>query len=434
MKRIYIYLLCLSGVLCVSSCIDKYSEEMMMNIPVYMDYATLRSSVKQAQVRDLVHPGKICFKDRYLLIVEYREGIHIIDVSNPSNPKNKVFIEIPGCVDIALKDNALYADSYVDLVTIDLTDIEHPKEKTRLQDVFPYTLPVAENENLPYAGVEQEKGVVVDWQAQREKRELEKRHYYPVYPRYDTNYADKFYNGLTSVYAENGSGSGSASFGKNGSMARFGLYDHYLYIVDNYILYMFDVKNAETPVKAGSQAVGGNIETLFAYDGHLFFGTTTGMMVYSLSVPTVPVYVQSFWHLTSCDPVVIQDGYAYITLRSGTDCQNTNINRLDIVKCSDDYKQFNLINSYTMAEPYGLGIDRNLLFICDGKNAGLKVYDVTIKEEIRLLTSFPDIQAYDVIPVNGYLFMIGGDGFYLYDYSDIYHIRLIGHIPVVKEL
>ena len=130
--------------------------------------------------------------------------------------------------------------------------------------------------------------------------------------------------------------------------------------------------------------------------------------------------------------VVVQDGYAYVTLCSGTDCRNNTVNRLDIIKCSTNYKQLDLVNSYDMTQPHGLGIDHNLLFICDG-SAELKVYNVTVKEKIQLLTSFPNIKTYDVIPADGYLFIIGGDGFYLYDYSDIYNIQAIGHIPVIKE-
>ena len=436
MKNFFIYLFCLTAILSVSSCMDKYSEELSLNTPVYLDYETLRSSVKQTTSRDLMRPGKIGFKDQYLFVVEYREGIHVIDVSNPSNPQNKVFIEVPGCVDIALKDNVLYADSYVDLVAIDLSDINHPKEKNRLKDVLPYTVPIAENENLPYTQVEKEKGVVVAWETMREKHGLERRYYpHPQYPLY----ADYAYNkldagGYFGLASSNGGASGGigASFGKSGSMARFGLFDKYLYVVDNNMLYMFDVDNADIPVKSGSQYLNGSVETIFVYDNHLFFGTPTGMLVYSLSVPNTPVYVQSFSHITACDPVVVQDGYAYVTLRAGTDCRNTSVNRLDIIKCSDDYKQLDLINSYDMTQPYGLGIDDNILFLCDG-NAGLKIYDATVKEQIRMLTSFPDIQTYDVIPAGGYLFMIGNDGFYLYDYSNIYNIRILGHIPVVKK-
>jgi len=427
MKKIYYYFLFLTVGLCISSCLDKYSEELMMNTPVYMDYATFRSSVKSSQTRDLVQPGKICFKDQYLLIVEYREGIHVIDVSNPANPQNKVFIEVPGCVDIAIKDNILYTDSYIDLVAIDMSDINRPKEINRVQNIFPYTVPTAEDETLPYAPVEQEKGLVIAWEAKREKRELEQR-YYPVYPKYDYALSES-----SSSWRLSYTGGGSTvAFGKSGSMARFGLYDRYLYIVDNNMLFIMDVENAGTPIRIGGQSLGGNIETLFVYDDHLFFGTPSGMLVYSLRIPSTPEFKGNFWHVTACDPVVVQDGYAYITLRSGTSCNSTNINRLDIVKCSGDYKTFELANSYNLSEPYGLGIDGNLLFICDG-SAGLRVYDATEKYQIHPLKTFASIKTYDVIPVGGYLFMIGNDGFYMYDYSDINNIRQIGHIPVKKQ-
>lgn len=432
MKTIYTSLFCLMAVLCITSCTDKVTETQNMNSPVYMDYATLRSSVHSTAARELAHPGKIYFKGNYLLIVEYREGIHLIDVSNASNPQNRAFIEVPGCTDIAVKDNSLYVDSYVDLVVIDLSNIAHPRETKRLKEIFPYTVPSPENTQLPYSDIDKEKGVVIGWEVKRETRELERRYY----PNYSVYYYDSYAkNELNSSYGGvSNSPTGSASsFGKSGSMARFGLYDNYLYVADNYSLYLFNVTQAADPVNSGRHSLNNMAETLFVYDDHLFFGTPTGMMVYSLQIPSTPQYKNSFWHITSCDPVVIQDGYAYITLRGGTACNNSNTNRLDVVECSADYTKYTLVNSYDLTEPYGLGIDNNTLFICDGK-AGLKVYDATDKRTIdrHLLASFPAIQAYDVIPVNGYLFMIGENGFYLYDYSNIQNIRQIGHIPVEK--
>jgi hypothetical protein len=433
MKTINTTLLCLLAVFCATSCRDKFTEEQNMNVPVYLSYETLRSSVRPAGARELVNPGKIYFKDSYILIVEYQQGVHLIDISSPSQPQNKVFIEVPGCTDIAVKDHSLYVDSYVDLVVIDLSNPAAPQESGRLTSVLPYTLPLPENKELPYSDIDEKKGVVIDWEVKREKRKLEmetERRYYTYYPD-KTAY---LHNGLSSFATTASSSTAAASsFGKSGSMARFGLYDDYLYIADNSQLYLINVYDTDEPFLSGKYGAG-SVETLFIYDGHLFFGTPTGMIVYSLEVPSAPQHKGNFWHVNSCDPVVIQDGYAYITLRGGTDCSNSTTNRLDVVECSDDYTEYTLVDSHTLTEPYGLGIDNNILFICDGK-AGLKVYDVTEKRNIykHLVASFPEIQTYDVIPVNGYLFMIGNDGFYLYDYSDIQNIRQIGHIPVAKK-
>jgi hypothetical protein len=433
MKTIYSLVLLLAAALGFS-CTDRYTEEITVNAPVYMSYEDLRSAVARATARPLVHPGKTYFKGNYLFVVESLEGIHVIDVSNPSNPQNTGFIEIPGCTDIAVREESLYADSFVDLVAIDISDIAQPKETKRIEDVLPYVTVSPENPDYPCAEVVQEKGVVVDWEVRRETREIKTSYNNP--PDYFLDGAFGLSDGHYVAESATAGASGGASFGKSGSMARFGLYGDYLYVAGNAQpfasqLFMFDTSTPSSPVHAGNQFLNGNVvETMFIYDGHIFFGTPGGMTVYSLRLPSLPEYVGSFWHVTSCDPVVVQDGYAYITLRTGTTC-NGNVNRLDVVRMSDDYREYRLVNSYGMTNPHGLGIDQNRLFICDGQ-AGLKIYDATDREHItsHLLAAFPDIQAYDVIPVEGFLFMIGDDGFYLYDYSDLTNIRQVGHIPV----
>ena len=126
----------------LSACTDKVFETFTANSPIYLSYDQLRSSVKMSAPRELNNPGKIYFKDQYIFINEKMAGVHVFDVSNPADPQNKGFIEIPGNVDIAIKDNILYADSYVDLVSIDVSDFSKIAEKGRIKDVFPYTIPV----------------------------------------------------------------------------------------------------------------------------------------------------------------------------------------------------------------------------------------------------------------------------------------------------
>lgn len=408
------------------SCADKYTEEFTANKPVYMSYKTLRSGVKYGAARVLNNPGKIYFKDDLIFINEQFVGVHIIRTKDPENPENIGFIEIPGNVDIAIKNNILYADSYVDLVAIDISDINKPEEVTREKNVFPYTLPPYE-EDYRLAEIDEEKGVVTSWEVTRVRQEME-YHYYPVY----FLGAREDYAMMDGVPA-NGGGGQSSTFGVGGSMTRFGLYNDYLYAVDRAKLHIFEIKTDATLNDIGTQNAGWNVETMFIYDNHMFLGTQSGMRVFSLAVPTVPTFLSDFWHVTSCDPVVVADGYAYITLRGGNTC-GSDINRLDVLELSGDYSNNKLIASYPMRKPYGLGIDGDILFICDG-DAGLKVYDVSSKTQIadNQIAVFPEINAYDVIPVNGYLFLIGNGGFYLYDYSDIQNIEQIGGIPVIVD-
>jgi len=409
-----------------SGCMDKYTEVFTANSPIYMTYEELREAVKVTGAVELVNPGKIYFKDGYIFVNEEMKGIHIIDNRNPKSPVNLKFIEIPGNVDLAVKNNILFADSYIDMVAIDITDLGNPKEVSRVKDVFPYMTPPPADKDLRLASVDKEAGVVIDWEVKTVRQELE-YHYYPYYFAGKAEYAnDALSSGGVSAPSGN-------SFGVGGSMARFGLYDDYLYTLDNSTVYMFDVKDPAKPVSIGKQPIGWAMETMFIYDGHMFIGTQSGMQIMSLKVPTVLTHVGSFWHVTSCDPVVISDGYAYITLRGGNVC-GSNVNRLDVVKLSADYKTSSLQASYPMTGPYGLGIDNKTLFICDG-DAGLKVYDVTDKLNIddHQIARFPGIKTYDVIPFGGYLFMIGDDGFYQYDYTNLQNINLVSHIPVKKK-
>lgn len=424
-RNIFALFILLAG---FNSCLDEYTEVFTANSPIYMSYENLREAVKITASRDLIHTGKIYFKDGYIFVNEELKGIHIIDNQNPQNPQNIGFIEIPGNVDIAIKNNILYADSYVDLVAIDISDISNPTEVNRVEDIFPYTTPTPENEDYRIAEIDEEKGVVIDWEIKKVRQKME-YHYYPVYyglrSEVDMALADGGFNG-TAPQA-------GTSFGIGGSMARFGLYNDYLYAVDHAKLYMFDVKNEESPNSIGEQNVGWDIETMFIYDGHMFFGTQSGMLIYSLEVPTVPTYIGNFWHVTSCDPVVVSDGYAYVTLRGGTRC-GSSVNRLDVLKLSDNYTENQLLASYPLNGPYGLGIDDQTLFVCDG-DAGLKIYDVEDKLHIdeHQIAAFSNINTFDVIPFENSLFMIGEDGFYQYDYSDLNNIQQISFIPVNKE-
>jgi hypothetical protein len=84
-----------------------------------------------------------------------------------------------------------------------------------------------------------------------------------------------------------------------------------------------------------------------------------------------------------------------------------------------------------MDEPYGLGIDDNILFICDG-SAGLKIYDASDPMSIdqNKIKQYSEIDAWDVIPLGDVLLMIGSDGLYQYDYTDLENIRELSVIPI----
>jgi hypothetical protein len=129
--------------------------------------------------------------------------------------------------------------------------------------------------------------------------------------------------------------------------------------------------------------------------------------------------------------VVVEGDYAYVTLRTGTRCFG-NVNRLDIIDISN-LSSPKEVKTYDMTNPHGLGIDNDILFLCDGE-AGLKIYNAADKMKLHenLLARYPDNRAFDVIPLDGVLMMVGDSGIYQYDYKVLTDIKLLSKIKIVR--
>ncbi len=406
-----------------TSCEDRTYEERtyMANVPVVMGFDEFRSAVEKRAPQSLVHPGKIYFKDNFIFVNEFEQGIHVIDNSNPASPVILNFINIPGNVDMSIKGNILYADSYIDLVAIDITDPLNPVEVDRIENAFPNVLPILEDFSYPVYGLDFNKGVVVGWETREVTEVIEKEN--------SSGFGRVVYDNL-GVPTVGGSEVrfNQSTVGIGGSMAGFTISDNYLYAIHNNSLKMFNI-SATPGITTGEELfMNAMVETLFPYENKLFMGTQTGMLIYDISNPASPSYISTFEHIKSCDPVVIEGNYAYVTLRTGTVCNGENT--LQVVDVSSPANPY-LIKSYPMFNPHGLGIDNHTLFVCDGE-AGLKVYDATDPQAIleNQLAHFGNIKTYDVIPSDGLLMLIGDDGLYQYDYSNLDSLQLISSIPI----
>ena len=409
------------------SCEDTTLREYKGYAPVYLSYADLRSAVAQEQNVDLKNPGKIYFKDNYIFIVEELKGIHVFDNTDPSSPVKKTFIRLPGVVDISISGSIMYADSYIDIVMLELENIDNIHEVSRMKDILPYRVPETADNKFPKGFVDKDNGVVIEWKLRTIKEKVDLNP--PQYPVYPGNTTDLRYYGSPSITSSAGVSSGGVGIG--GSMARFGIKNNILYLVDHMTVKMFDITEKTDPYKINEFNTYLNVETMFLTENNMFLGTTTGMLVYDISNPGIPVQQAVFTHAKSCDPVIVSDTLAFITQRTGTNC-GWGLNVLDVVSI----KNINLpvlLMSYRMVNPYGLGKDGDLLFICDG-TAGLKVYDSSDPLDItnHLIFAYPDIRAYDVIPIGNVLVLIGDDGLFQYNYSDVRNIKLISSITVVK--
>ncbi|GAA0189587.1 hypothetical protein GCM10009122_50090 [Fulvivirga kasyanovii] len=412
-------LLCFGSILsgCGDNCEVKNSYTYYE--PVYTPLSEIRSSVSTLPAHDLEQTGKIYFKDGYLFINEPNEGVHVIDNHDPANPENIAFINIPGSFDIAVRGNILFSDSYIDLVAIDISDIQNAREVGRIENLFP-----GYNSYGFYADTEM--GIVTDWEA------VDKIEEYESDCNANYNWGMFYERGIAVDQLANFDVSAAlapTNPGMAGSMARFAVVGDYLYAVDQSDLYPVNVSNSSDLEAEEKVVINWGIETIFPNNNHLFIGAQNGMYIMDISNPAQPAWVSSYEHVTSCDPVVVDGDYAYVTLRSGTECQGFT-NQLEVIDISN-ISSPELLYTYNMHNPHGLGKDGDVLFICDGDD-GLKVFDASDIGEIgnRLVAHYKDIKTFDIIPFNNIAMMIGEDGLYQYDYSDINHIVFLSHLQV----
>jgi hypothetical protein len=213
-------------------------------------------------------------------------------------------------------------------------------------------------------------------------------------------------------------------------MARFTIYDNYLYTVSQSDLLLFNIKNLNQPTQLSKINLGWGIETIFPYKDKLFIGSNTGMYIFDNKNPEKPERLSIFQHARACDPVIVHNDIAYVTLRTGW-C-GVAPNRLDVVNVAN-LTSPTLIKSYDMQQPAGLGIDFPNLFICESQY-GLKSFDATSATNITLQQHIEKIDAYDVIPLEGkHLLMVGKDGLYQYDTSNPKSLKQLSVIPVKRE-
>ena len=395
---------------------DKCSHTYTLYTPVYKTLTEVRAAIKSTSPQPLRSTGKIYLFGKYIFLNEPNRGIHIIDNSNPSKPKNISFIPIPGNVDMAVKGNTLYADCHSDLVTLDISNPQQVTVKKILDNVFPHR-------NNYYAGNSTDPDsvqVIAEWLTRDTTVDCDTYQY--LYLNY--------YSYALADMSGNFAAPKSSSGGIGGSMARFTLVNDYLYAVSNSDLNVINVSAPNEPVFSGTNPIGAGIETIYPFKDKLFIGSNTGMFIYDVaSNPASPAMTGQFTHVRSCDPVIADDNRAYVTLRSGTTCQGV-INQLDVLDITS-LSSPSLMKSYSMTNPYGLSKAGDLLFICDGTD-GLKVYDAADPLKHKLVKKVNGLETFDVIAWNNIALVVAKEGLFQFDYSNPADIRLVSKMGLTK--
>jgi len=412
-----------------SSCLEDKCESTRTFIEyeaIYVQPEDFRlDKIDYFENRLLENPGKIYYYNNTLIVNEKYEGIHMYNNTDPESPEYVGFISIPGNLDVSIKDDIMYADSYVDLLTIDVSDLKDPKFVTREEEVFNiYRF----WETLGYFVYTKETQRTLELSCD------DPNFNEPWFWQGGNVFANESLDFDSSLPTSINAGSGSSSItGQGGSFARFSVLGDHLYVLNDSELKSFSIEDQNAPEQLSSVSVDwGRIETLFPYGNYLFIGGTQGMYIYDRTNPDEPAFVSRFTHARACDPVVVQGNTAYVTLRNGSRCESFT-NQLDIVDISN-IENPQLQKTYDMTNPHGLAVVNDELYICDG-DAGLRVFDKSDLNKIddNQVDHINDINAYDIIPLSReHMIVVGDGGLYQYDSSDPKKLKQLSFISISK--
>lgn len=130
--------------------------------PVYLPLSELHD-VKNEPPTPIGLSGTLFLRDTLLFILEQRKGIHVFNIKDSLNTLNLAFFKIPAITDFVISGNLLYADSWKDLVIIDISNLHQIQVTDRIVDVIsPVLYPPLFNGI--YECVDESKGAVINWE------------------------------------------------------------------------------------------------------------------------------------------------------------------------------------------------------------------------------------------------------------------------------
>jgi len=327
----------------------------------------------------VTEPGKIWLQGSTLYVNDRYRGVHIFDVSDPANAKRLSFIRITNNVDIAVKNNALYADSMGGLMIYNISQLTNPKLVRSIPNTCSYFQNYSGGSTIEGDTTFSCHGCITEKQPDS----------YVAFP---------------------GSGSG-------GSMARFAIVGDFLYSLRYSKITVFSITNTLNPDQVGYVWASWDIETIFPVPDRelLFLGGSSGIYAYSITNRSMPLQIGQLTHARSYDPVVVQSNYAYVTLRDGNFTEGPS-SRFEIVDIAD-IKNMQVIKIFGMDAPFGLAVQGNYAYVCDGYD-GLEVFNVADPVNASKITRLQGYNGYDVILSGNLLILTGNDGIILYNISN----------------
>lgn len=390
--------------------------------PVFIDQKTFDAPAEKGPEQEMQNTGIVYSYGKYILVNEFQKGIHILDNEDPKKIKQIGFIEIPGNTHFTIRDQILYANKMEDLLAIDVRSMDHPRQVSRIENIFPH------NRSQITA-----QGIIAYYEKSVKTRTIDcndHRYNSKIFTEQHQVYLDAASHTITNndlFYAKSSSGSNPPpSIGIGGSMARFTTIGDQLFVLSDHQMEVIDIAQGAAPERVGTIPVSYSAETIFPFQDYLFIGTSNGMHIYSVS-DQLPEHVSTMAHIQSCDPVITDGEYAYVTLRGGTTCGGFT-NQLEAYNVKNVFSPW-LVQEYPMLEPHGLTKVGKDLYVCEGKH-GWKKLDASQPYEVNTTYFNQDHHAFDVVyTYQNSLIFTGEDGLYQYDISPETPV-LISHVKI----
>lgn len=368
---------------------------------IYGDIEEVRNQAINLPPRSIGNPGKIFIGGSYILIGEEGKGIHVLNNENRDNPVQLSFINIPGNREFFVEDNFLYAESYYDIVKLDISTLADvtllDRAEYAIQDQF----------------INQEGETLIGFEFETKTISIsEDDDFYQEIAANQVLYYDYARNVIPNSAVPSSFAGNSAS--QSGTVNRISKAKDHIYAISNHNLIILedqsfgDFKRLEN-VKSG-------METIFPHADHLFVGSRSAMSIFDIANPSNPQEVYDFDHATSCDPVLPHNETAYVTLRTAdfSACPG-NTNSLLVIDISN-LSSPSQVKEIPMNSPYGMTIIDDLLYVGEGIH-GLKIYDISSANN-PILLEYHQLEAYDIIadPIDkNIIFIAGPDGLKQFD-------------------
>lgn len=383
---------------------------------IYGDMDDIRALPLMESGKQIEDPGKIYIGEGFVLIGEEGEGIHVINNQDRENPTSEVFIQIPGNLEYFVSGQYLYAESYYDVLKIDISNPFQASLIARSQNAIQKEFINDKGETLVGFSYEDKTITLTeddDFMTEILDDQL-------VYLDFAKNVIPK-----STVPASFAGNSNQAI----GTINRITKAREHIYIVSNNNMIILD-DNDFSKQATRIENVKEDMETIFPYQNTLFIGSKTSMSMYDITIENQPTEIYDFEHARSCDPVLPYNDLAFVTLRTAdfSSCPG-NINALlviDLIDLSNPTK----IDEIQQSSPYGMSVIDNLLFVGNGEY-GLNIYDIKNKENIVLKKNHSEIVAYDILPDpnhSGYIFIAGSEGMNQYSLGEDLSLQLTSSI------